>query len=277
LAARDALPATIKHTWEISGERRTVYTPLPLTSQDIECALSDLSMASKRLAHALCALGYRINELAHFNNSPNQASPSINGTSTIEINISDALKNTQSLPLPTKTVIEVTGIHMIPSAAVPLAQAIINGPWLFATRIISQRLSMPSWGWNLSILQHHVKNILPLIGKDSSSRIDAKMSKWIASMSSQERMAWNDILHCSMGEVPENVANDLIKFVCRLALIVYPGNFGALKTAQQIKLPLDIIRDMEWFLLSEALSNLRARRGIAARVAVPESLKRPFT
>ena len=277
LAARDALPATIKHTWEISGERRTIYTPLTLTPQDIECALSDLSTASKHLAQALCVLGQRINELAHFNNSPNQASPSLNGTSTIEIAIFDSLKNTQCLPQATKTVIEVAGIHMIPSAAVPLTQAIINGPWLFAARILSERLSMPSWGWNLSILQHHVKSILPLIGKDTSSRADTRLSKWISSMASHERMSWNDILNCSTNDVPENISNELIKFVCRLALLVYPGNFNALKTAQQIRLPLDIIRDMEWFLLSEALTSLRARRNIAARVSVPESLKRSFT
>jgi hypothetical protein len=277
LAARDALPATIKHTWEISGEKRTVYTPINLNSNDIDSALSDLSVAAKRLARALCILGQRINELAHFNNNANQVMPPIGGTSTVEIAIFDAVKNSSCLPAATKTVIEVAGIHMIPASAVALSQAIINSPWLFAVRLLAQRLSIPSWGWNLSTLQHQVKNILPLVGKDATTRADTKITKWISSMSSQERMAWNDIMNCSQDEIPEIISNDILKFVCRLALIVYPGHFSALKTAQQIRLHLDIIRDMEWFLLSEALTNLRSRRGILTRVAIPQSLKRSFT
>jgi hypothetical protein len=276
LASRDALPATIKHTWEISGERRTVYTPSTISAHDIECALSDLPAPTKRLAQALCTLGQRINELAHFNNSSNQTSPALNGTSSIELAIFESLKNTQCIPQPTKTVIEVAGIHMIPTSAVPFAQAIINGPWLFAARLIAERLSMTSWGWSLTILQHHVKNILPIIGKDPSARTDPRMSKWIASMTSHERAAWNDVVNCSNGQVPENISNDLIKFVCRLAIIVYPGHFGALKAAQQIRMPLDILRDMEWFILCEHLTQLRSQRGLATRVAVPTSIKRQF-
>jgi hypothetical protein len=118
---------------------------------------------------------------------------------------------------------------------------------------------------------------LPYIGKENPPKSDAKTSKWLASMSSAERAAWNDIMNCTLNDAAENISNNLLKFVCRLAIIAYPAHFNALKTGQQIRLPLDILRDMEWFVLCEPWSAARARNSIAARVAIPESLKRNFT
>ena len=276
LSAREALPATIKNSWEISGEHRTVYTPIQLTVQDIECAMAELSPSGRRLAQALCILGTKINELAQINGASTQQSPCLTGNSKIEQAIEAALKTTVGIPKPSKSVVESRGIHMIPSEAVPIVQSIISGPWLFSVRLIAERLSIPSWGWSVQVLRELSKSILPLVGRDASSKSSAKMAKWISTMTSSERAAWADIANCSNSESPENLSIELVKFVCRVGVILYPGHLTALKTMQQIRMPLDIIRDLEWFILSEMITTLRTRHNIMTRVAVPGSLKRDF-
>ena len=276
LAARDVLPATIKHAWEISGERRSAYTPVNLTIQDIDRALSDLPLATRRLTQALCTLGTKINELSHLNAAANLMAPALSGTSTVEQSIVAALKNTSSVPKPTKMVAEPSGLHLTPPAAVVLAQAIINGPWLFSVRLLAERLSMSSWAWNVITLQNHVKSILPLVGKDPSAKTSVKMAGWITSLTSGERSAWNLIVSGVSTESSDILSNDLVKVVCRLATILYPSHFNALKTLQQLRAPLDVIRDLEWFIVSEALSEIRSRHSICARVSVPDSLKKDF-
>jgi hypothetical protein len=114
------------------------------------------------------------------------------------------------------------------------------------------------------------------VGTDASSKSSAKMAKWISTMTSSERAAWVDIANCSNSESPENLSIELVKFVCRVGVILYPGHLTALKTMQQIRMPLDIIRDLEWFILSEMITTLRTRHNIMTRVAVPESVKRDF-
>jgi hypothetical protein len=277
LASRDALPGSIKPSWEISGEKRNAYTPLTLTPQDVECALSDLPASTRKLALALCVLGLKINELALLHTNSSQHAPVMSGTSSMELAVFNAFKTGSAIARPSKSVVQLSGIHMIPSSAIPLTQAIINGPWLFAARLIAERLSITSWGWSVTVLQHHVREILPYIGKENPPKSDAKTARWLASMSSAERAAWNDIMNCTLNDAAENISNNLLKFVCRLAIIAYPAHFNALKTAQQIRLPLDILRDMEWFVLCEPWSAARSRNSIAARVAIPESLKRNFT
>ena len=135
---------------------------------------------------------------------------------------------------------------------------------------------MASWGWNVISLQNLVKTILPLVGKDPSGKTSVKMANWITSLTSSERSAWNLIVSGTTAESPENLSNDIVKVVCRLAVIVYPSHSNALKTLQQLRAPLDIIRDLEWFIVSGALTEIRSRHSINARVSVPESLKKDF-
>jgi hypothetical protein len=274
LAARDALPVSIKSSWEISGEHRSAYAPIPVSRMELDCALSQLSPPAQRLCLALCALGQKINEFVILQGENTPTMPSLTGTSTIEQSIANAVKNSPDLPKSTKTVAEASGIHMTPPTASPLAQAIINTPWVYATRIIAERLSLPSWAWSLAVLQDQTKSIIPLIGKSPSWRSTPKLAKWLGSMTSNERMAWLAIVNCTNEETPESLSNDLVKFVCRLAVILYPSHLASLKSIQQIRMPLDIIRDMEWFILSDALTALRIHHKIGARVTIPQSLRR---
>ncbi|MEI6397932.1 MAG: hypothetical protein WCO71_04085, partial [Pseudomonadota bacterium] len=233
-------------------------------------------LATRRLTQALCTLGTKINELSHLNAAANLMAPALSGTSTVEQSIVAALKNTSSVPKPTKMVAEPSGLRLTPPAAVVLAQAIINGPWLFSVRLLAERLSMSSWAWNVITLQNHVKSILPLVGKDPSAKTSVKMAGWITSLTSGERSAWNLIVSGVSTESSDILSNDLVKVVCRLATILYPSHFNALKTLQQLRAPLDVIRDLEWFIVSEALSEIRSRHSICARVSVPDSLKKDF-
>lgn len=273
LASREALPSEIRPAWEVSGERRAAYAPITLSNKEIECALSGLSTAAQLLAPALCTLGSKINEYALINGEASRSSPSLIGTSSIEQIIATAVKNSIGIPKLTKNVSEASGIHMIPSVAAPLTQAVINGPWIFAARILAERLSIPAWGWNVSELQAQAKDILPLIGKSPSWKTSVKKAKWLTSMNSNERTAWSSLVNSTNDDSLEVLSTDLIKFVCRLALILYPSHLSALKALQQIRMPRAIIQDLEWFILSDAWTKLRHHHKVAAKATIHPSLR----
>ena len=273
LAAREALPPEIKPAWEISGERRAAYTPIMITAKEIECALSQLSAACQMMGPALCTLGTKLNEYLLINGDVSRATASLVGTPAIEQKIAKAVKDSIILPKPTKNVFEPSGIQMVPSIAVPLAHAIVSSPWIFAARILAERLSIPAWGWNVNELQTHAKEILPLIGKKHSWRTQIKRAKWLTSMNSQERAAWSALVKCTHDDDLGTTSTDLLKFICRLALILYPSHVLALKTLQQIRMPIAIIQDLEWFILSDHWSALREHHKIVIKVSIPSSLR----
>ncbi len=273
LSSRDSLPDLIKNSWEISGERRTTYVPITITQQDIECALAQISPVTKKICLALCIIGGRINDLAQINGASSHHSPPMTGSSGAELAIINALKTCPVLPKPTKSVVEARGVHMVPEISAPLAQSIINGPWLFALRLLAERLSIPAWGWSVSVLQEITKSVLPLIGTESSQRSSPKLSKWVLSLTSQERAAWAEVANSASGESTEQISAEMTKFICRLALLVYPSHLHALKTLQQLRMPLEVLRDLEWFVLCDEISSFRLRHNIANRVVIPETLK----
>lgn len=273
LVARDVLPEFIKSAWDISGENRSSYQPISLDHKDVEAALTELSIPGRKLIKALCVVGSRINELAMITESNSHSAPSLTGTSAAEKAIIAALKTSVAIPKAIKAVPELSGIHMVPDVAAPFAQAIITSPWLFAVRVIAERLSVASWGWNVEVLQQSARTVLPLIGRDSAGKSSAKISRWLSSLTSAERSAWNDLIACSQDASNEVLAADIVKFICRLAIINYPAHLNAIKTAQQLRASLETIRDMEWFILSDVLTNTRRRHMVAARVSVPDSIK----
>ena len=274
LVAREALPEFVKSAWDISGENRSSYQPISLVDKDIEAALTELSTLGRKLIKALCIVGSRINELAIITESNSQSAPSLTGSTPTEKSILAALKTSAVMPKAIKAVPELTGVHMVPDVAAPFAQAIVTSPWLFAVRAIAERLSVASWGWNVEVLQQNARAVLPLIGRDSTGKSSAKISRWLSSLSSAERSAWNDLIACSQDANSDVLAGDIVKFICRLAIIHYPAHLNAIKTAHHLRASLDTIRDMEWFILSDALTLTRRRHVVAARVAVPDSIKK---
>jgi hypothetical protein len=273
LAARDALPTSIKPAWEISGERRAAYTPITITAKEIECALSQLSTPSQLMGQALCTLGTKLNEYLLISGDASRATATLVGTPAIEQKIAKAVKESLVLPKPTKHVFEPSGIQMVPSTAAPLAHAIVSSPWIFAARLLAERLSVPAWGWNVNELQTHAKEILPLIGKKPSWRTQIKRAKWLTSLNSQERSAWSALVKCTHDDDLGTTSTDLLKFICRLALILYPSHVLALKTLQQIRMPIAIIQDLEWFILSDHWSALREHHKNMVTLSVPPSLR----
>ena len=273
MASRDALPDYIKSAWDISGENRSVYQAITITPEDVESALSEMSAAGKKLIRALCVVGAKVNELAIISQPSSPTSSTMSGSSSTEGAIVGALKNSAAMPKAPRNVLEMTGIHMIPDAAAPLAQAIITSPWLFSAKLIAERLSISSWGWSIETLQQNAKTVLPLIGRDPTGKSSAKINRWLSSLTSSERASWNDLISCTQDTDIETLSLELVKFVCRLGLILYPSHLNALKTLHQLRSPLAVIRDLEWFVVSDMLGKVRKRHAITARVAISDGLK----
>ena len=134
-------------------------------------------------------------------------------------------------------------------------------------------MSGPCWSYDKDLLLETTSNILPLVGSANTSKVPAKVGRWLVSLTSPQRAAWNEL-----GSVLTQLENtaftfDLARFATRLAILIYPSHFVALKSLQQKNGTLNLLRDLEGFLISPSYSETRKNLQLRSRVLVPQLLK----
>lgn len=273
MASRDSLDPRVKQSWSISGERRSVYAPLSLAVNDMECVLADVPRKTRRVLHNLVVLGGRVAELAEF--TKRQSLSEVNAVQAVCTTEKAILKSLaeskMGLPHGMKTVFELARIADIPVEIAGMIQSPESNPWLFTNKVLFERLGVTSWGYSRQILIDLTTSVLPLIGT-ASHKQTAKLGKWLTSLTSHQRAAWTE-LSGGLAEVSDQeFAQDLLQFVMRLATLIYPSHFEALKTLQKSKVSLESLRRLENFILSPKYSEFRRRTGTSSRVVIPKPL-----
>ena len=274
IAARETLSPKIKHAWEISGEKRSIYAANTITAADVECCLSGFNQHTSKALSALIILGFKIVELAEISAKPGtQAKQGLNAATPLEAAISKVMTHSDIIPKHAKTFHEYSGIHSIPPILSSIQQISGNNPWVFTVRVLLDRLSAPCWNYNKRNLYETTSNILPLVGAMTTSQIPAKIGRWLTGLSSPQRAAWNE-LSSVLNQIEDSVFNfDLARFTTRLALLIYPAHYLALKSLQDSSGNLSLLRDLEAFIISPEYSKARTRLQIKMRVLIPQSLQ----
>lgn len=272
LSAREALSSKIRYSWEISGERRSVYSPTALTNIDIELALADFSKNSRRVLHGIFLLGGRISELVeNTKGSSLRSRPATLGSNATEVAISKVFMKL-GLQNSNKNIHELIAVNALPFDVAALVQSPESNPWLFTIRVMIERLGMSTWGYQRQTLIEFTTSVLPLIGSTTGSNISAKLGKWLGSLNTHQRAAWSE-LATGLSEISDDeFSRDLIQFVIRLATMIYPSHYEALRTLQKSRCSLRTLRGLEAFILSATYSDFRRRSGIQSRVILPKML-----
>lgn len=274
LAARESLDSKIKPSWGISGERRSVYAPTPLSNVDIEQMLGDFPRNSRRVLHSLFQLGDRISELAtYIRRDALVERPTLPAISSTEKAILKSLSESKlGLSETGKTVFEATVIVDLPEDIVGLIQSPESNPWIFANRAIFERFGMQTWGFRHKTLADLTTSVLPMIGSTSGRNVTAKVGKWLVSLSPHQRAAWGE-LASGLSEISETeFSQDLMQFVMRLAVMLYPSHYEALRSLQKSRVSLATLRGLESFILGPTYSEFRKRASIGSRVVIPKIL-----
>ena len=274
MASRESLDPRIKQSWSISGERRSVYAPTSLEMTDIECILNDFPKKTRRVLHNLFILGHRISELAEFTKKStlSEVGPMQGVSATEKAILKSLVQSKLGLPQTVKNVFEAVVLTDMPADIAGVLQSPESNPWLFTTKVLFERLGMVSWGYRRQTLMDLTTSVLPMIGMTSGKQITAKLGKWLGSLTSNQRSAWTE-LSSGLSEVSdEDFAQDLLQFVLRVATLVYPSHFEALRTLQKSRVSLETVRRMECFVLSPTYSAFRKRTGTLSRVMIPKSL-----
>ena len=277
LNARQALPATIRKAWQISGEKRSSYPLSPVTTTTINSCVIGFSDDEQKflnsfieiamLIPALFArLDRRVKVFKRRRRNRQQSAQQIdqhlddipwlnNARKIYYFSYDGLLARNQQMPL---------FIKKIPDTV-----------WgLLLTRIV-ERLSLNLWSWQLSLLVKMIDKAIPKF--ITRSRLTVRAYGWLNSLSPEQRHAWNTFMSIAR-RISDNRAETLFgALVCRLATCIYQNHYQALLSLQLMGAPLPFVWELEKFILADQYSDLRQQLATAHRVVVAPAVAQSLT
>lgn len=278
LNARQALPATARKAWQISGEKRSAYPLSPVTETTIKVCVVGFSVEEQKFLRAFTEIALLIPTLfarldrrvkIFRRRRPRQQDdqraqidrhlddiPWLNSSRKIYYFSYDSLlARNQQMP---------SFIRKIPDTV-----------WgLLLTRIV-ERLSLNLWSWQLSLLIKMIDKAIPKFV--TRSRLTLKAYSWLNSLSPEHRHAWNTFVSLAR-KISDNRAETLFgALACRLATCTYQNHYQALLSLQLMGAPLPFVWELEKFILADQYSDLRQQLATAHRVAVAPAVAQSLT
>lgn len=279
LHARMALIPQVRAAWEISGEKRTQYPFLkpgkdiaPLLLAGLEPKMARLCFASQQAGWALPELLYLLDDGAQIVRGPTAASDSM------ESRVDEALNQITWLGAPKKKYRFSFEAAPLGHAMPQFAQILPSNPWSVIVARLADRLGVNAWGWKLSRLHQQIEGLIPRIAsRQDLRRRSGKVADWLKSLTPGQRSAWQDMALLSRALEDDRAAFAMAAFICRLASVIYGNHIMALQSLQTMRAPVEVIWDLERFLLSDSFSEIRKKLGVNHRILVPNALQRLAT
>jgi len=274
LSARGGLHASVRHPWEISGEKRTTYPVNIINKKVVAICTRGLPYAAQKIAWALVHIGHLLPELlACLDRGASTARVSGYPSDSIEKKADDALNALGWLP-PLKRRYKfsfdaTTGLSKVPA----FAQVLPANLWSVLVAQLSERLGINSFQWKLSSLHDQVTDLIPrMAGRQDMRRHSSKVAGWLRDLKPEQRSAWHDLASLSRA-LDDDTARDVIAiFVTRLATLIYQNHIAALQSLQSMRANVQIIWMLESWILSNEYQGVRKSLGYESRVPVPNLL-----
>ncbi|MCY4380889.1 MAG: hypothetical protein OXC40_04905, partial [Proteobacteria bacterium] len=271
LARTESLPY-LEELWQVSGEnRKTYYMTQNLDVSVIQKTVGyRMAESSVNTFLALQKCGYRIPELVSHVSYRHQVtrwkSPPEN---SLEERILDSLKGYLWLKRPSKRVAE-NYVHPYAALGIPGVPHMANSDYSICASYLFEYLGLIGIQGDL----FRLAPLFPLTTLTDQTLYKQNPTKkiavkWYRSLAGEERMAW---LHLSRVTAKKNcldIAQDMMKMTFRLALLMIPSHYQALKALQRTSVPLAVLRDLEAFILSDAYSEFRVAGNMTLKVPIP--------
>lgn len=271
LIARSESLGHIEQLWQVSGENRKIYHMTPMEPSDLEGVLTNLvSSSSWKVFSSLLSVGSRIPELishaSYQHHVTKWKSPQEN---SLEERILRGLNDYPWLKKPPKRVADHP-LHSYAAAQIPEAENWILSPYSLCVSYLMEYLGLISIRGDLlrlrSLVTLTTQTDHALFKQNPTKRVCVK---WYKSLSAKQRIAWLDICRETRKKIPLELSQDMVKLSMRLAVMMMPGHYEALKTLQRLKVPLIYLRDIEAFMLSDGYGQFRQERNIHHKVPIP--------
>jgi hypothetical protein len=276
LHARMVLVAQVRAAWEISGEKRTQYSLLQPPRAAVDHLLFGLEPKMSRLCFASLQVGWALPELLYLlDKGATVARGNAPAEDSIESKVDTALARLDWLGAPRKRYRFSFEAAPLGSMMPQFIQVLPSNAWSVVVARFGERLGVNAWGWKLSRLNQQIEGLIPRIAsRQDLKRRSGKVADWLKALSPEQRAAWQDLALLSRSLEDDRGAFALAAFVCRLATLIYQNHYMALQSLQTMRAPVEVIWDLERFLLSEAYTEMRKKLGTANRVPVPNALQR---
>lgn len=274
LQSRGSLKPSVKHAWDISGEKRQSYPLQSVPRQIADLCFKGFSRVEMRLCYAVLEVGPLLPDLlALLDPNVRISKPLSPVAGSSEASIEKLLNATDWAPSNKR--LYHFGFHGRKTGIPGFIQILPANPWSCLVGRLSERLGINSWGWSLSHLSTQISDLIPrLASRQDLKRQSSKVAKWLRALTPEQRAAWQDFAQLARVLEDEEAKNVLGVFVCQLATAILQNNALALSSLQAMRAPVNVIWRFESWLLSDTYSKLRQRMGTQARVLVPNSLRR---
>lgn len=277
--ARLALLPQIRAAWEISGEKRTQYSMYNPPRQAVEILLSGFEPQMKRLCFACLTVGWALPDLlAIIDDGARVQRTAAAAADSVERRVDDALAAISWLGSARRRYRFSFESAPLGTGVPSFVQVLPSNPWSVLVARLSERLGVNAWGWKLSRLHQQIEGLIPRIAsRQDLRRHSGKVADWLKTLSPEQRSAWQDMALLSRSIEDDRGVFVIAAFICRFATLIYGNHYMALQSLQTMRAPVEVIWDLEQFILSEQYSYLRNETGLASRVPVPNALQRLTT
>lgn len=279
LHARQALAPSVRHAWEISGERRSSYEFVPPSKQAVDRCLKGFDANSARLAVACMHVGPVLPELlAILDDGAKVMRASGAPSDSIEGAVDRMLAGLSWLATPKRRYLFSTDAALGSTAIPAFMQKLPTNPWSILVARLAERLGANAFGFKLSHLQSLTQDIFPRVAtRQDLRKHSGKVAKWLKELSADQRAAWSDLTQLTRLFDDAAGQDALSMFLCRLATLMFQNHHMALTSLHAMRAQASLIWDLEQFIVGEAYTDLRRKLETHSRVLVPNSLQRLTT
>ena len=278
VAARKKIPSILEKHHLLSGERRSSHPWKIPGARELDSCFLGFSPEQSRLVWACLKVGPRLPQLL----SKTSSAVSIPGASRIKkvferssraASILNGFRWLQNSP-------DYCAGGRMAADGTPIpafCEALPGNFWTSLVCEISARMSPGAWRWRTRELCSMIRDVQPLRRhhwKPLPDQDEGPLNRWLKGLNSEQRNAFYDLSQVCARIDSEEGFYALAVFVCRLATVIYPDHYGALKSLQEMRAPAFVTWELEKWILSPGYTRIREASKTAHSVEIPPSLAR---
>lgn len=269
LKARAALPEGAKSAWAISGENRSRYPFVAPNHRTIRACLAGFGDDEIKLTSSLFALSPQMVELlVPFNDALVVVKRK---KTTLEPNEELVHAFLATLPwnvVEAKTIVLDRNAATAFGVGIPrFAKYVPADLWSILLVHLTHWFGIHAWDWKLSVLRNALASHKQA---NHSSQHGGVLERWSRDLNAEERSAYFQLTRLLPAfEDDERVASLQNRFLSRLTTAIYSHHAMALEALQHMRAPVELIWDLEDWIVSDAYSEIRTERKDHVRIPVP--------
>ena len=270
LRSRHVLHESLDRHWSICGEKKREFTVHELQSSHLKKIITSFDGYDRRLAEALVTIGPVIPELLSILNQHLVPLKKVRGLSEAEVEIHQVLEKMDCIAQP-KRLLSSNPSGMWPSKP-PFFASLLDTKWSLVFMALAQRLGIPTWDWQLSLLHHQIETIIPKMTRGAELPMSGKVGRWLRALSPQQRRAWYDLAQLAKRFTDEEAQVLMARLLAKIATAMLPDHPLALNSLEKMRAPLRLRWDLEHWIASEIYGEVRRSLGTVSLGQYPEDI-----